>query len=310
MAIAMYFTSRLKPSTQRLKLLPAWLAIGALALMAQLPDKLRLVFGAQVGKLFYLVNAKRRRIANINLELCFPHWPLEKRKQVISEHFKIYGQAIVDLGMVSLSSEERLNAVINVEGFENYRRVSNAGHAVIFLTPHLVGVDITGTMLSRHLPVCTMMRDHKNPVLNNRLKANRKRFGLKLYTRSQGLLPLVQNLKKRVSCYYIADEDFGMSNSIFVPFFGVPVATLNTLGRMARLTNAKVLPVRSYLDSKTGRYDITIEAPLENFPTDDSYTNARRMNAIFENMISTAPEQYLWTLRWFKSRPDNGTPPY
>ncbi len=310
MATAMYFTSRLKPSTQRLRLLPAWLAIGALALMAQLPDKLRLVFGAQVGRLFYLVNAKRRRIAHINLELCFPHWPLEKRRQVIREHFKIYGQAIVDLGMVSLSSEERLNAVINIEGFENYRRVSNAGHAVIFLTPHLVGVDIAGTLLSRHLPVCTMMRDHKNPVLNNRLKANRKRFGLKLYTRSQGLLPLVQNLKKKVSCYYIADEDFGVNNSIFVPFFGVPVATLNTLGRMARLTNAKVLPVRSYLDSKSGRYDITIEAPLENFPTDDSYTNARRMNAIFEKMISAAPEQYLWTLRWFKSRPDNGTPPY
>ncbi len=310
MTNTMYFTSRLKPSTQRLKLLPAWLAIGVLALMAQLPGKLRLVFGAQVGRLFYLVNAKRRRIAHINLELCFPHWPLEKRKQVIREHFKIYGQAVVDLGMVSLSSEERLNAVINIEGFENYRRISNAGHAVIFLTPHLVGVDIAGTLLSRHLPVCTMMRDHKNPVLNNRLKANRKRFGLKLYTRSQGLLPLVQNLKKKVSCYYIADEDFGVNNSIFVPFFGVPVATLNTLGRMARLTNAKVLPVRSYLDSKTGRYDITIEAPLENFPTDDSYTNARRMNAIFENMISAAPEQYLWTLRWFKSRPDNGTPPY
>ena len=306
----MYFTSRLKPSTRRLKLLPAWLAIGALALMAQLPSKLRLVFGAQVGRLFYLVNAKRRRIAHINLELCFPHWPLEKRRQVIREHFKIYGQAVVDLGMVSLSSEERLNAVINIEGFENYRRVRNAGHAVIFLTPHLVGVDIAGTLLSRHLPVCTMMRDHKNPVLNNRLKANRKRFGLKLYTRSQGLLPLVQNLKKKVSCYYIADEDFGVNNSLFVPFFGVPVATLNTLGRMARLTNARVLPVRSYLDSKTGRYDITIEAPLENFPTDDSYTNARRMNAIFEKMISAAPEQYLWTLRWFKSRPDNGTPPY
>ena len=310
MANAMYFTSRLKPSTQRLKLLPAWLAIGALALMAQLPGKLRLAFGAQVGRLFYLVNAKRRRIAHINLELCFPHWPLEKRRQVIREHFKIYGQAIVDLGMVSLSSEERLNAVINIEGFENYRKVRNAGHAVIFLTPHLVGVDIAGTLLSRHLPVCTMMRDHKNPVLNNRLKANRKRFGLKLYTRSQGLLPLVQNLKKKVSCYYIADEDFGVNSSIFVPFFGVPVATLNTLGRMARLTDAKVLPVRSYLDSKTGRYDITIEAPLENFPTDDSYTNARRMNAIFENMIAAAPEQYLWTLRWFKSRPDNGTPPY
>ncbi len=300
----------MKPITHHLKSATVWLAIGVLALAAQLPNRLRLLFGASLGRLFFLMNAKRRKVAYINLELCFPHWPLKKRKQVVFDHFKRYGQAIVDLGMLSLSTEERLNSLMNIKGIENFRKARNAGHAVIFLTPHLVGVDITGTLLARHMPISTMMRDQKNSVLNNRMIANRARFGLKLYSRSQGLLPLVRNLKRKISCYYIADEDFGESNSIFVPFFGVPVATLNTLGRMAHMTDAKVLPIRSCLDSRSGQYNITIDEALADYPTDNEYTNARRMNAVFEAMILEAPEQYLWTLRWFKSRPDNGSPPY
>ncbi len=307
----MYFSSRLTNfSVRRLKSLSVWLIIGFFAVIAQMPSRLRLLVGANIGRLFYLVNAKRRRIAFINLELCFPQWPLEKRRQVALRHFRIYGQAVVDLGMLALAAEERLNALMNIEGIEHYRKVRNAGNAVIFLTPHLVGVDITGTLLARHLPLCTMMREHKNPILTNRLKSHRKRFGLKTYSRSQGLLPLVLNLKRKINCYYIADEDFGTTNSLFVPFFGTPVATLNTLGRMARMTDAKVLPVRSCLDTKSGRYNVTIDEPLADFPTDDDYTNARRMNAVFEDMIQQAPEQYLWTLRWFKSRPDNGHSPY
>lgn len=306
----MNLPASITPLIQRLKSIPIWLVISVLAVVAQLPRKIRLHIGANVGRLFYLWNTKRRRIAYINLELCFPHWPIGKRRKVVHEHFKLYGQAIVDLGMVALSSEERLNRLMNIKGIEHYRRARNAGHAVILLTPHLVGVDIAGTLLARHMPLCTMMRDQKNSVLNNRMKANRMRFGLRLYTRSQGLLPLVRNLKRKVSCYYIADEDFGSSNSLFVSFFGVPVATLNTLGRMTRMTDAKVLPVRTYLDPRSGQYNITIEAPLRDFPTDSEYINARRMNAVFENMIEAAPEQYLWTLRWFKSRPDNGKSPY
>ncbi len=306
----MYLSSRLRPATLHLKALSVWLFLGLFAIIAPLPNQLRLLVGAAIGRLFYLGNAKRRRIACINLEMCFPQWPLEKRRQVIRDHFQIYGQAVVDLGMLALSSEERLNTLMNIEGIEHYHQVKNAGNAVILLTPHLAGVDITGTLLARHMPLCTMMREDKNPILTMRLKAHRQRFGLRVYTRSQGLMPLIRNLKRKISCYYIADEDFGMSNSLFVTFFGVPVATLNTLGRMARMTNAKVLPVRSHLDLKTGRYHITIEKPLSDYPTDSEYVNARRMNAIFESMILRAPEQYLWTLRWFKSRPNNGTPPY
>lgn len=302
--------SGLRPLKHHFKTASLWMLIALLAAAAQLPGKLRLQLGKYLGQLFYLVNAKRRRIARINLEMCFPHWPIEKRRQVMMDHFKLYGQAAVDIGMLSRSSESRLNCLMNIEGIEHFRKARNAGHPVIFLAPHSVGIDFAGTLLARHLPLCSMMRDQKQSILTKRMKKNRTRFGLKLYSRSQGLLPLIRNLKRKINCFYIADEDFGTNNSLFVPFFGVPVATLNTLGRMARITDAKVLPVRSILDSRSGRYNVTIEQALQEFPTDDEYTNARRMNAVFEDVIAAAPEQYIWTLKWFKTRPNDAASPY
>jgi len=40
--------------------------------------------------------------------------------------------------------------------------------------------------------------------------------------------------------YYLPDMDHGRQNSIFVPFFGVPAATLPMVSRLARLTKAHV----------------------------------------------------------------------
>ena len=196
------------------------------------------------------------------------------------------------------------------EGIENWSRAYSNGKPVIFLTPHMIAVDLAGILLSRHVPVCNMSKDLKNPILNQRLRRGRERFGAKIYSRSEGIRPLIRELKNNVACYYVPDEDLGLKHSKFVPFFGVQAATLTSLGRIAKVTNAVVLPLHAYLDPKSGQYYVEIEKPLENFPTNDEYTDARRMNAVFENIILKAPEQYMWTLRWFKTRPQNEPPVY
>ncbi len=305
-----YISALAREIMARLKSARTLFAMGTLSLIGKLPRKTTLMVGSIFGQVFYFSNQKRRRIANINLEMCFPHWPLEKRRQLVREHFKRYGQAMVDLGMLWLSSDHRLNRCMNVSGIEHWHKANREGHPVIFLTPHVVAVDLAGTVLARFVPVCTMMKDLNNLLMNQRVKEYRSRFGLKLYSRSRGMRPLIRNLLNKVSCYYIPDQDFGTANSVFVPFFGVPVATLSTLGRMARLTDAKVLPMRSYLDPDTGIYNITISEPLDNFPQADEHVNARRMNAVFEDIIKERPDQYMWTLRWFKTRPNNEKSPY
>ena len=290
----------------RLRAVRAWFAIVVLTGIGRTPRSVTLFVGKITGNLFYRFNTKRRRFALTNLEFCFPHWPVEKREKIAKDHFRCYGQAVIDMSMLWLSSEQRLSSYINYKGFEHWVNAQRQGRPVIFLTPHVVSVDFAATLLSSQVPTCAMMKDLRNSTLNKRIMSSRSRFGLKLYERSRGIRPLIRNLLNNVSCVYIPDQDFGMRNSVFASFFGEKVATLATLGRMAKLTNALVLPLHSSLNTETGQYYVVIDEPLSDFPTNDPHVDARRMNAVFETIIAQAPEQYMWTLRWFKTRPNNG----
>ncbi len=302
----MHLSTRLRRIRVQVLAARAWLTIVILTAIGRTPRKFTLLAGRITGYVFYRLNTKRRRFTHINLEYCFPHWPVGKREEIARKHFHCYGQAVVDLSVLWFSSEQRLGSYISYRGIENFHKAQRQGRPVIFLTPHVVSVDFAATLLATQVPICAMMKDFRNSVINDRIIASRTRFGLHLYERSKGLRPMIRNLKNNVSCLYIPDQDFGTNNSLFVPFFGQKSATLNTLGRMAKLTNALVLPLHAHLNFKTGQYQVVIDRPLENFPGDDEYANARRMNAVFEEIIAKAPEQYMWTLRWFKTRPDNG----
>jgi KDO2-lipid IV(A) lauroyltransferase len=50
-------------------------------------------------------------------------------------------------------------------------------------------------------------------------------------------------------------------------------------------------------------YEVIFQAPLENFPTQDAVADTTRMNQIIENAVREMPEQYFWSHRRFKTRP-------
>jgi len=94
-----------------------------------------------------------------------------------------------------------------------------------------------------------------------------------------------------------------------VPFFGVQAATVTALSRLARLTRARIVPlVIRQLPGVEG-YVVRV------YPAWDDYLGAsvdedtRRMNAFIEERVREMPEQYLWTHRRFKTRPE-GEPAY
>ena len=103
-------------------------------------------------------------------------------------------------------------------------------------------------------------------------------------------------------CYYMPDEDFGTTSSLFVPYFGILTSTLTTLGRMAAIGKATVIPVMGVL-KKEGGTEITVFPPLESFPNGDQEQEAIKMNQALEACVRLAPEQYMWTQRWFRTRP-------
>lgn len=280
-----------------------------IALCTWLPRPWVLAFGRQVGRLFYRVNQKRVAIAHINLQWCFPDLTTEQRDTLLRLHLVRYGQALVDMGLVWWGSRSRIDRLCTVTGGEELERLRNSGEKVLLVIPHVLGIDMTGAALSPLAPGASMMKPPSNPLLHRWLWRGRSRFGARIYTRNQGLRPLVKALRAGYVGYLMPDEDLDGAHSVFAPFFGIPTATLPVVGRIARMTGAKVMPVFCELDNR-GRYHVTIGQPLPGFPSGDIEEDAAAVNAAFEAAIRRAPEQYLWTLKWFRTRPNGEASPY
>jgi Kdo2-lipid IVA lauroyltransferase/acyltransferase len=104
--------------------------------------------------------------------------------------------------------------------------------------------------------------------------------------------------------YYLPDMDFGARESVFVPFFGVQAATLTAVSRLAKLTNAAVVPVIATQRNDGSGYDVRFHPALENFPSGDDVADAKRINELVESYVLENIPQYLWTHKRFKTRPE------
>lgn len=306
------FAGRPFPFPFRTALLPKrWGTLTALVLLmvlARLPLGVSRALGAGLGAVMYRVNAKRRRIAHVNVDLCFPELPPAERASLVRRHFRIAGQAYLDLGFLAWAGERRFRKAVHLLGYEHLQAALAAGRPVILLAPHCVGMNVGGIAVAGRAATFSMYKPQRDPVVDWLLHKTRSRYASPLVPRERGLRPVLRGLAQGLIFYYLPDEDLGPKHSVFAPFFGVEAATLPTLGRLATAADAVVIPC--YTRLVPGGYEVHLEPPLAGFPVGDSVADATRMNAEIEGALRLMPEQYLWTFKLFKTRPPGVASPY
>ena len=277
------------------------IALALLWIAHFLPMRAIAAIGRAVGGLAFWLIPERRRVTRINLAKCFPQMEPGARERIAREHFRAAGRSIFDLGIVWWAPRERVERLVRIEGLEHLRALGATPS--ILLAPHFVGADIGGSCLGAEVNMVSMYSTQKDRGLSERLTQGRSRFGTHtLVSRQEGIRAVLAAMRTGLPFYYLPDQDYGPRDALFVPFFGIPTATVPGVSRIARLVGAKVLPcVTSMLPR--GGYVLTIEPPWENFPTADPAADTRRMNEYIERKVLEMPEQYLWMHKRFKTRP-------
>jgi lauroyl/myristoyl acyltransferase len=179
-----------------------------------------------------------------------------------------------------------------------------SGKSVIIMASHSVGLEAAVSAITLRYPISGPFKMLKNPVINYLVAKGRARFGTLMYSRDAGLRPIIKDVRSGRIMFYLPDEDLGKDRSIFVPFFGVEKATVPVLGRLAKSCNADVLPCMSCYDEASHKYIIHVLPALEDFPQGDDVVDTSRMNQAIEQSVCLCPEQYFWTLRIFRTRPE------
>lgn len=284
---------------------PTWLGVGLLSLLQLLPAALRDRLAAAVGELQYRGGGRRRGIVELNLSLCFPERSEAERAALARAHFHAWARAMADQPALWWDVRRRVpGRRCRVDGLEHVDAQRAAGRTVILLCAHSTAIDFGGIAVAAQLRQAAFVNRLKNPVLDWLVRRSRDRYEGVLLERDQGLRPMLKAARAEGALFYSPDEDFGARDSVFVPFFGQPKATLATLGRLAQALDAAVVPMYAWYEPDERRYRVNLAPPLEDFPRGDPEADARAMNAALEAQILQAPAQYLWRYRLFRTRAD------
>lgn len=268
-----------------------------------LPLHRQIAVGKRLGRPLARVLRKERRTALRNLEICFPELCERERAALVQRHFEALGASFVEMAVGWFMSIERRRKLIRVEGREHLRRAIEKGHGVILLAAHFTTMEVCASILEDLCDDCSCMyRPQRNAMLDALIRRGRSRFA-STQIPSDDVRALFRSLKRNSAVVYLPDQTYLGRQSEMLPFFGEPALTNIATSKIAKLTGAVVLPYFfRRLDDDSG-YVVNIEPPLEDFPSNDPLEDTRRLTRLLEQHIRKAPEQYLWTYRKFKRRP-------
>jgi KDO2-lipid IV(A) lauroyltransferase len=281
------------------------LLLGTMWLLHWLPLPLLAALGRGLGRLLFALARSRRRVALRNLELCYPDWSPQQRFALAREHFQWLGRSILERSLLWYAPMDQLKRIIHVEG--DVKLAEHSARPVMWLVPHFMGLDVAGvaTLLFQRHPACSMYQQQSNPVMDEAIRKGRMRFGdhAEIFPRSDKALPLIRAIRKGHAFFNLPDMDFGARDAAFVPFFGVPAATLLAPSRMARALGMVVQPVIAEMLPGGQGYRVRFGEPFTHFPSDDPVADTAAMNRWIEDEIRKNPAQYLWVHKRFKTRP-------
>ncbi len=283
----------------------SWIIFFFLFILAQLPTSIRHKFGRFIGNYIFKYNKKRRHIVKTNLNIAFPDLSDKERNQLAQKSLQWYACAMVDYGLIFFAEKNRLRKMLQIDGIEHINNALKSNESIILLLAHSAMLEFSPAALGYQFNIFGSYKTSKNALLDWMIARGRCRFVNFVVSRDEGLRKLIKSSAPGWLMIFLPDEDLGIENAVFTPFFGKDKATLTTTARITKLTKATALPIFSWYDSESNKYRTQILPALENYPSGDATTDAKSLNEALEKLIRQHPEQYMWHMKWFRTQPDN-----
>lgn len=259
----------------------------------------------RIGRWFYRWVGIRRDVVHANLRQAFPDrdeaWI---RATAAGAYAHLARETLAALRYAEMPPEQ-IVATATVEGDAPLLEAVREGRGAVLVTGHLgnweAGLNV---MAARGLPSSAVMQRQKNRLFDAFVNRGRGRFDTQVIDRRHAASGAMRALRRGRAVYFVADQNAGDAG-VFVPFFGRPASTHRGPALMALRSDAPLFAV-SGLRSGDWRYRIRFEEiPLDRSAELEAAVTAgtARFTAWLEAQIRTAPEQYFWLHRRWKTRP-------
>jgi KDO2-lipid IV(A) lauroyltransferase len=227
------------------------------------------------------------------------------RLQLARSHFQYFARSVLERSILWWATPARLTRLIQVVSQVPIQQMMN--RPTIFLCPHFVCLEVAGVAITMQAPACSIYTKQRNKIFDAALRKGRLRFTpdeKNLLSREAGVKPIIRAMKSGRAFLMLPDMDFGVRDSIFTPFFGIPAATLTSPARLVAATDGQIIPVVTRFLPNYQGWQVIFYPSWENYPGTDINAATLRMNAFIEERVLESPAEYFWSHKRFKTRPD------
>ena len=240
-----------------------------------------------------------------NLVRAFPEQSEEWRQRVARESYRHLGREALNMVALGYRSADDVRERTPIANWDELKAAVDRGRGVVMATAHMGNWELGGASVAvRGVPTDAVVQRQRNRLVDRNIVAAREKLGLGVIDRKKASKLVLPALKAGHLIGFVADQDAGR-NGVFVPFFGHMASTHRGAALFALRADCPLfvgvtvrLPDGRY-DCRTSEIDVDRSGPLEEVIT--------RMTAAFtariEAEIRTAPEQYFWLHKRWKTRP-------
>ena len=290
----------------------AWLGLKALGV---LPRSVARFVGATFASIAYRLRTPLRRAAQQNLQIAFPEWSEKKRDEVIRRMIQQVGWMAGEFSQLPKYTQENIERVVVIDGFENFDAAKRAGKGVLFLTGHMSAWELSSFAHALYgYPLHFLVRPVSNRRIDELINRYRCLSGNRPIDKNKSARAILKVLGDAGTVGILMDHNTSLDEGVFVNFFGIPASTSSGLARLALRTEASVVPGFLIWDSARRKYRLRFEPAVELSRSGDEEAdvreNTQRFTNVIEEYIRSHPDQWLWVHKRWKTRPPGDPPMY
>jgi KDO2-lipid IV(A) lauroyltransferase len=256
----------------------------------------------------YAVDAKHRRIAEVNLDFAFDGAMSEaQKKEIIICSYENLLKNLVGVVTNLEASAEDILGKCEYEGVGIVEKLLKEGKKIVFATAHYGNWEALGKAVTVRTGVkmVAVGRELDSEAMNKIITASRERFSTEVISKHGAMRKLVKALKEDKTVGVLVDQNTAEDEGVLIKFFGKEARQTPVLSVLARRFDAAIVPIFCEY-SGFDRYKLTFYEPIFCAKTDDVERDilecTQAQADVIEAQIRKNPNVWFWFHKRWKNR--------
>jgi Kdo2-lipid IVA lauroyltransferase/acyltransferase len=257
--------------------------------------KLRIWF---CSHLLNLAIPRLRRIALRNLEMA----GLSNREEIADGVFRSIARLVIHFARLPRMDRANIQHWIRYEGLENFTRALARGKGVLVSTAHLGNWELSAFAHAwMTAPMHIVVRPLDNPRVDELVEHTRALSGNHIIRKKEAAREILRALGAGEAVGILMDQNVGLSEGVFVDFFGMKACAGTAFVKFAHHSGAPVVPGFALWSEAELRYILRFYPEIA--MSGNIQEDTQRIHSMLEGVIREYPDQWLWIHRRWKTRP-------